>query len=107
MQSVADIKQEIYDRMAIIAEPRAKYVPGASKRVDELISELRQISGRRAKGEAIPETDRPRFSEIVTELNTVHGFSQAQLSEITGMGRKNLPKYIRPGGEKKYFDRIT
>ena len=103
MQTVDQVKQEIYDR---IAESRAKYIPGANKQVDALMSELRIISSQKAPGEPIPPERRERFSKIVTELNTEHGFSQAQLSEMTSLGRKNLAKYIRPGGEKRYFDEV-
>ncbi len=104
MQTVAQVKEEIYNRMAIIAEPRAKYVPGANKRVDALIEEMKQIAGQRAAGQAIPEQFRPRFSEIVTELHTEKGFSQKHLADMIQFGSKNLAKYIRPGGEKRYYD---
>lgn len=53
MQTVAQVKDEIYNRMAImIAEPRAKYIPteSANKKVDALMAELRQIAGQRAAG---------------------------------------------------------
>lgn len=107
MQTVAQVKEEIYNRMAMamIAEPRARYVPGANKRVDALIEELRQIVSKRLFGKPMPELLIPRYSEILTELSNVHGFSQSELSKITGMERKALSKYIRPPiGEKKYFD---
>ena len=58
-----------------------KYILGTNKRVDALIEEMKQIAGQRAAG-AIPEQSRPRFSEIVTELNTVHGFSQKHLADM-------------------------
>jgi integrase len=105
-QTVAQVKEEIYSRMeAIIADPGVKYIPGASKRIDALLEELHQIVSKRLFGKPMPEEFVPRYSEILTELSNVHGFSQSELSKITGMERKALVKYIRPPtGEKKYFD---
>jgi integrase len=96
VQTLDQVKQEIYDRISIIAEPRAKYTPGTNKRVDALMVELRQIAGKRAAGQPILAEDRPRFSEIVTELHLVHGIPQNELSRESGIGRKNISNYIRP-----------
>lgn len=105
MQTVAQVKDEIYDRILIIAEPRAKYIPGTNKKVDVLMAELRQIAGKRHAGKPVAEEDRSRLSEIVTELNHVYKISTSQLSEITDMARSAITGYIKPM-EKEIDERL-
>ncbi len=97
MQTVAQVKDEIYNRMAMIAEPRAMYVPGVNKQVDILMSELRVISSQKTSGEAILPEHRDRFSEIVTQLNQQYNIMIIDIAAAAGINRNSIPKYIKKG----------
>lgn len=106
MQTVAQAKQEIYNRMTLmIAEPRVMYIPGTNKKVDALMAELRQISAKRPAGQPLAVEDRLKFSKIVTELNHNYKISTSQLSKITSMARSAITGYIKPI-EKEIDERL-
>ena len=104
--SVEQVKQEIYSRMEdIIAEPRARYVPGVNKQVDALMSELRTIAAQRGAGAPIAPERRERFSEIVTKLNKEYGVTIIDMATMIGMNRRHLSDYIKKGvGMELLFD---
>jgi len=102
MQTVAQAKQEIYDRMTLmIAEPRARYIPGANKQVDALMSELRIISSQKAPGDPIPPERRERFSEVVTQLNRQYNIMIIDIAAASGINRSYVSEYIKKGTATK------
>jgi integrase/predicted HTH domain antitoxin len=107
MQTLEQVKEEIYDRMLIIAEPRARYIPGSNKQVDALLAELRIISSQRGAGEPIPPERRERFSEIVTKLNKEYNVTIIEMATLIGMNRRHLSDYIkkRVGTELLYDEK--
>ncbi len=106
MQTVAQVKEEIYNRMAIsIAEPRARYIPGSNKQIDTLLAELRTIASQRGAGEPIPPELRERFSEVATKLNREYNITIIEMATMIGMNRRHLSDYIKKGvGTELLYD---
>lgn len=105
MQTITEVKEEIYNRMAIIAEPRARYIPGSNKQIDALMVELRDIASQRGAGESIPPELRERFSEVVTKLNRDYNIPIIEMATMIKMNRRHLSDYIKKGvGTELLFD---
>ncbi len=103
-------------------EPIPKTIDKTVKK-EKLIQELLQISAQRDRRKRIPPLLRPRYEEVVTQLNTVYGMTFLEISDLSGMDRQTLSKdvdsYLKEhpiitpdekvltGAEKRAADKLT